>query len=396
MSARAPRISSDIDNTRRIVAGGGDDSYEVCRESVLAMLERERRSLTSSLFALALFAAAIAYLPDATFMFALLALRFASFLITRSTVVGLERHLRGKEELVWAEQRLTLAMAGTGCTLALMMWPQPPTAPIAAVVAIGGVSLVVLVLISVTLAALPAARDSMLASFFVTSSALVLLHPSEPPLAFLLVFGVAVIGIRVYSHNTGQHIVSSAEILVENRRLSEELAEALAHAEFLSWRDPLTGLFNRRKLFEERALGSGNGSRHLLMVDLDRFKAINDRFGHSAGDHVLIAAADSIRARLGKLPGENQLAFRLGGEEFLLILDGLDCDEANLYAEELRRDIAAISEQMSTQHPGLAVTASIGVARWQTSEVLDDVLQRSDLACYDAKHAGRNAVRAAA
>lgn len=396
MSAQAPRTFDEPVDVHGSAVGDAADSYEVRRESVIAMLERERRSLTSSLFALALFAAAIAFLPDARFMFGLLVLRVTSFVITRRAVTSLEFHLRERNELAWAERRLTAAMAGTGLTLALMMWPQPTGAPIAAIVATGGVSLVTLVLISVTLAALPAPRDAMLASFLATISAIILFHPSNPPIGLVLVFAVAAIGIRVYSHNTGQHIVSSAEILVENRRLSEELADALAHAEFLSWRDPMTGLFNRRKLFEERSVGSGGGSRHLLMVDLDHFKTINDQFGHAAGDHVLIATSNAVRSRLGRHTRDRLLAFRLGGEEFLIILDHLDCGQARVFAEDLRTDIAAISHELAGRYPGIAVTASIGLARWHEGEALDDVLQRSDLACYQAKDAGRNVVRDAA
>ena len=184
-------------------------------------------------------------------------------------------------------------------------------------------------------------------------------------------------------------------MLVENRQLSEDLADALANAEFLSWRDPLTGLYNRRKLFEETRIERSPLSRHLLTIDLDRFKAINDTFGHGVGDHVLIAAADTIREWCSRLSGSgDHQGFRLGGEEFLVLTRGLTETQVSDAAEALRESLAAIGKQFA-DHDGLNVSASIGVAAWRFSEPLDDALLRSDEACYAAKDSGRNQVRRA-
>lgn len=362
---------------------------------MVAMLERERRSLTSSLIALALFAAAFAFYGNMLLMYALLSLRVASFLVTRRAAANLLHAVREKDDTKWQQRIMVLSMCITGVTLGLLLLPPPPGTPFAASLMVRAVALVAVTLIPVTLAAMPHPRDAMLASFFLTVCALALYQPETADPAIGVVAALTVIGIRVYSANTGHHIVAAAAVLVENRQLSKDLSHALERAEYFGSRDPLTGLYNRRKLFEQRAEDGGDGGRQLLMIDLDHFKAINDRFGHSAGDRVLVAAADAIRKRLSAVGNGDHLAFRLGGEEFLVILDGMDSAEAAMIAEELREDIARIGPEDAGLN-GMETTASVGFARWHRGEELDDVLQRSDAACYAAKRAGRNRVRAAA
>ncbi|MBX7500086.1 diguanylate cyclase [Qipengyuania sp. YG27] len=372
------------------------DSSEIEREAVIAMLERERRSLPSSLIAMALMALGVAMLPDVAFMAGLLALRLASFLFTRTAASMLERRVRARTPLKNSRRILILAMVLTGVTLALLLWPQPADSPLGAVRMIQLVVVVAVTLISVTLAALPRSVDAMLGSFWVTACALILFHPANGDLAMIGVVTLVLLGIRLYSSSAGLHMRSAAQILVENRQLSEDLADALAHAEFLSWRDPLTGLFNRRKLFEETRLDGSGLSRHLLTIDLDRFKAINDTYGHAVGDRVLIATADVIRdwcRALGE-DGAHQ-CFRLGGEEFLVFARGFDDAEMIEAAEQLRGRIAELG-QLFPDHPEIAISASIGLTCWRFGEGLDDALQRSDGACYEAKDHGRNRVRRAA
>jgi diguanylate cyclase (GGDEF)-like protein len=391
------RIDDNFDgNIAGVLARAPVDSYEIEREAVIAMLEREHRSLVSSLIGLGLLAVGVAMLPNPAFMALLLVLRLASFLFTRRAVAQLERRMRTRKPVKAARAVLFGAMSLTGVTLALMLWPQPPGASMVAIGLIQVVVIVAVTLISVTLAALPASRDAMLASFWLTASGLILFHPASGDPGMIAVLTLAVLGVRIYSSSTGHHIHSSAKMLVENRQLSEDLADALAHAEFLSWRDPLTGLFNRRMLFEDTRRDRSPLSRHLLTIDLDRFKTINDTFGHGVGDHVIIATADTIRewcATLGDR-GEHQ-AFRLGGEEFLVIARGLDDAVVSEAAERLRVAITELEGQF-TDHSGIAISASIGLTGWRFGESLDDALLRADIACYEAKNTGRNRVRRAA
>lgn len=372
------------------------DSYEIEREAVIAMLERERRSLTSSLIGMSLLAVGVAMLANPAPMALLLALRFASFLFTRTAAARLEERIRARKPLTASRRILFFGMSLTGVTLALMLWPQPTGSSLVGVTLIQIVVVLAITLISVTLAALPAPRDAMLVSFWATASALILFHPASMNPIMVAVVTLSVIAIRIYSSNTGHHIRSSARILVENRRLSEDLADALAHAEFLNWRDPLTGLFNRRKLFEETRIENSPHSRHLLTIDLDRFKTVNDTFGHSLGDQVLIAAADTIRDWCAGLGGAGaHLAYRLGGEEFLVVARGLDDATIAEAAENLRLLIARLEDRFPDQS-GIRISASIGIAGWLFGEGLDDALMRADIACYEAKKTGRNRVRRAA
>ena len=162
------------------------------------------------------------------------------------------------------------------------------------------------------------------------------------------------------------------------------------HARLLrhSITDGLTGAYNRRHMqaclqaaIERHARTDSPSS--LILVDIDRFKSINDRFGHAAGDRALCAVVDCVRARCRRL---DQL-FRMGGEEFVLLLPDTASLEAAGLAEDLRRAIAttAILE-------GRAVTASMGVSQVRPGDSVDAWLKRVDEALYEAKENGRDRV----
>lgn len=371
------------------------DPHEVQQETMIAMLERERRSLTSSILALVLLAVGFGFYSFPEPFYALLALRFVSFLFTRRAARNLANAVRKSRPTKGPHRLMVLGMALTGLSLALLLLPAPSGTPFAAVLLVNCVVLVTLTLVPVTLAAMRGPRDAMLASFFLTICGQVAFQPTFANPWVIAVAALTAIGIRMYAYNTGEHIVTAAAVLVENRQLSEDLSDALAHAEYLGVRDPLTGLYNRRKLFEERDDGQEGQLRQVLMIDLDRFKSINDRFGHAAGDRVLVATASAIRNCLERMDGTSDLAFRLGGEEFVAILDSEDFEKARSIAEELRRDIARIA--LDESHTGsFETSASIGLASWHPGEKLDDVLHRADAACYKAKNEGRNRVRSAA
>lgn len=178
----------------------------------------------------------------------------------------------------------------------------------------------------------------------------------------------------------------------ELHRLNEELLR-------LSYTDPLTGLSNRRHLFEtltrewDEAIAA-TASLSVLMMDLDHFKTFNDRHGHQAGDVRLQWVADILQS---KLPAD-ALAARYGGEEFCVLLPGRTQAQAMALAESLRASIAALSAASdSSAEDGLATTASFGVATISpsTSDRLDDLIAKADKALYAAKDAGRDSVRSA-
>jgi diguanylate cyclase (GGDEF)-like protein len=152
--------------------------------------------------------------------------------------------------------------------------------------------------------------------------------------------------------------------------------------------DELTGLRNRRWLDDAFARQLARAARteqplSVLMIDIDRFKQLNDANGHAFGDAVLRRVAQALASGLRP----QDLAARYGGEEFSVLLPGLDSDHAARIAERLRHAV-----EVGGEAGGLPVTISIGVAARQGSETLDTLLQRADKALYRAKESGRNRV----
>lgn len=165
----------------------------------------------------------------------------------------------------------------------------------------------------------------------------------------------------------------------------------LAELALASRRDALTGLANRRAFDEELAREVARAAREgtplsVIVLDVDRFKAVNDRHGHAAGDEVLRAVA--ARAA-GVLRAEHLLA-RLGGEEFGAVLAGADLAQATAAAERMRAALAAAPVEAAGQ--ALRVTASFGCATLAPGETGEALVARADARLYAAKEAGRDRV----
>lgn len=169
--------------------------------------------------------------------------------------------------------------------------------------------------------------------------------------------------------------------------------------------DSLTGARSRRAITDEleRAVElarSGDRPVSIVLMDLDRFKPVNDQYGHLAGDRVLEEFVSKISSELrsgdaGVVPGEGgQEIGRFGGEEFLAVLPGADLDGAQRFAERVRKKVAETRFRVD-QETTVKITLSAGVAEWQTGEDLEGLLRRADIALYEAKEAGRNRVRLA-
>ena len=161
--------------------------------------------------------------------------------------------------------------------------------------------------------------------------------------------------------------------------------------EELATRDELTDLFNRRafSLLQERMLAQYHREKKplsFLMVDVDHFKEINDRYGHQVGDRVLTAVAGKLRDGLR----ETDLAVRWGGEEFLIVLNACVAEEARRVAENLRAAIGQLHP--CADLPELCVTISIGISQFDGADSFDQTIGRADDAVYAAKAAGRDTV----
>jgi diguanylate cyclase (GGDEF)-like protein len=166
----------------------------------------------------------------------------------------------------------------------------------------------------------------------------------------------------------------------------------LHDVEALAMTDPLTGLYNRRRfrdiLHREFAVTRRyKNSLACMMIDVDHFKSINDRFGHDAGDEVLKAVAHGLSQNLREV----DVSARYGGEEFIVLLPHTQKESSKLVADRLARVIRGLRFSFAD---GLAITASFGIAG--TSDVAsndaEDLVRAADAALYDAKRRGRDLV----
>lgn len=173
-----------------------------------------------------------------------------------------------------------------------------------------------------------------------------------------------------------------AFIFAQHNDRQREQLEKLAH------HDALTGVGNRRALERELRIAvaarrRGKGQHGLLLLDLDHFKRINDRDGHEAGDAVLVDFVDILR----RSSRADDRVFRMGGEEFVLLVTAQDAECLRACGENLRRRVGA------ELRPGAdPVTVSVGGALLQAREQPQDWLARADAAMYEAKRAGRDRV----
>lgn len=176
------------------------------------------------------------------------------------------------------------------------------------------------------------------------------------------------------------------------RRLTTALKEANARLTLLAMTDPLTGAHNRRHFLEilENELARARRNHHgasLLVMDIDRFKSVNDNHGHDVGDQVIIEVVKISISMLRK----NDVFARLGGEEFAILLPETSLEEANLIANRL----CALIAQAKVQTPDTTVTFTVSCGVTQVDEADDkpeQILKRADLALYKAKKDGRNKV----
>jgi len=191
-------------------------------------------------------------------------------------------------------------------------------------------------------------------------------------------------GLIVSSFLTGAMAYYSALVM---RELTLARAELLR----ISRTDPLTGMLNRRG-FDEAATAELIKAKELnvpvvaFMCDIDRFKSINDQYGHEFGDKVLIQLGDILRSFATEA---DILVARHGGEEFAALVVGINNEQALLYAETLRRLCAT---EVSTESGSTNVTVSVGLTSPEWEIDLATVIRYADQALYEAKNSGRNRV----
>ncbi|AIY42844.1 GGDEF domain protein [Collimonas arenae] len=178
----------------------------------------------------------------------------------------------------------------------------------------------------------------------------------------------------------------------QKKCLEKEREQMIVQLRAASDTDFLTGLLNRRALFSQGEQQFGIARRYrrqlaLILMDVDHFKTVNDKYGHRAGDQVLCMVAELSRRFRRKV----DLLARYGGEEFLLLLPEIDLGQGNAVAEKLRTEIEACHFKLDGGAV-IKVTASFGVVAFDGDDTLESLIARADLALYKAKNGGRNMI----
>ncbi len=182
-------------------------------------------------------------------------------------------------------------------------------------------------------------------------------------------------------------LIARASNLIAHKKLFEQFRKQQQELLKLAMSDQLTGLYNRRSLFEIGPKYISDAVRHeyplsLLVIDIDHFKAVNDNYGHAKGDVVLKKTGEVMQASLRS----GDFVARFGGEEFVILLTHCGQADAMVMAEMLRKRTA------ESRPDDVVVTVSIGVAELAPDDDLDSLFGKADLAVYKAKDLGRNRV----
>jgi len=210
-----------------------------------------------------------------------------------------------------------------------------------------------------------------------------------------LIFRDRLIGLLAIDSTTPnqftQENISFAAAFADQVSVALENSRIYEKAQSQAVTDSLTGVYNRRGLFqigEIEFLIARRTNRPFcaLMLDIDHFKRVNDRYGHATGDQALRGLAERCRT----VSRAVDVIGRYGGEEFLILLPETNLESGRIVAERLRQTIT--KEPFTTDAGPLRITISIGVAEATKHETLGKLIERADAALYEAKHAGRNCV----
>lgn len=198
-----------------------------------------------------------------------------------------------------------------------------------------------------------------------------------------LLFSITLVAVSLHHFAVVQN-----ELKELNATLEQKVEDRTEELKRIASTDPLTTLMNRRSFYTQAEVIFQKSIRYrrnisILMLDIDHFKQFNDDYGHAVGDTVLISVANSIQ----HVCRETDLPARVGGEEFMILLEETDTDEALLIAERLRQVISEINiPKIETK-----ITVSIGISNLEAdTENLDELILRADQAMYMAKNKGRN------
>jgi diguanylate cyclase (GGDEF)-like protein len=229
-------------------------------------------------------------------------------------------------------------------------------------------------------------------------------RPEYVDVPVIMLTGTADVGAKVKGLEAGasdyltkpfhdEELVARVRVHLKVKALQEELRDKNARLEELSNTDGLTSLKNRRHFMELAEVELMRAKRYetplaVVMLDVDHFKSINDRYGHQTGDRALVTVAEVLRRDLRR----HDVAGRYGGEEFVLLLPHTNSQGALAVAERYRKNMASVT--IPSEAGEFSITVSLGVASFPDTPVesLEDLLRAADRALYAAKGAGRDCV----
>ncbi len=206
-------------------------------------------------------------------------------------------------------------------------------------------------------------------------------------------------GVNDYVHQPISEYELKARVRTQltRKHYNDALRESVKHTMEMAVKDPLTSLYNRR-YFEthysrllKKSAESGE-PLSLIVCDIDRFKEVNDTYGHDIGDQVIRDVAKRITRNIRQI----DLACRYGGEEFVLLMPETEAGFAELVCERIRREIETHPVIAKGGVAQISVTVSMGVASGEASDTTETLFKRADAALYDAKNSGRNKIVLAA
>jgi len=219
---------------------------------------------------------------------------------------------------------------------------------------------------------------------------------TEPGPELLESLGRVIGAVRQAAEDLGQQLDNAwAELRAAHQKVAALEAE-LERSRKKALHDALTQALSRSAFDEQLSAMVADGAEgpwSLLLLDIDHFKAVNDRHGHIVGDALLFKLARVVEEALGRLCPD-ALFYRYGGEEFAIVLPGKSATEARAVAERLRAEVAASRWRCRITGEGAVVktTVSIGVAQFVQGDSVESLVERADRALYDGKNKGRNTV----
>jgi len=190
-----------------------------------------------------------------------------------------------------------------------------------------------------------------------------------------------------------EELLARVNTHLKMRELINDLERSQEELKLLASTDPMTKLYNRRYFSEisEYIITSAkrdNTKTSIIMLDIDKFKNINDTYGHKIGDEVIVFLSNKLQ----ELTRDSDIVCRYGGEEFVILLPKTSLDEAVIIAKRIREEIESISLYIQNNQE-IKYTVSLGVSKVETEDTnIEITLKRADDALYEAKNSGRNRV----